>query len=389
MQILIVGAGLSGSVLARQCAERIADCQQITVIDKRNHIGGNCFDEIDAETGIRTSLYGAHIFHTNNQQVVEFLSRFTDWEAYEHRVLAKLGDDKYVPVPVNIDTVNEVFGLEIRTKEEMEDWLRANQIIPESGVPKNGEEAAKARVGQKLYDLLFKNYTKKQWDKYPEELDASVLQRIPVRYDFEDRYFTDKFQALPKDGYTALFQRMLDHPKIKLELDCDYFMLDRDYLQSFNAIFYTGPIDRFFQDHGLPALEYRSIQFKLERLDASEYQPSSVINYPLMDTPYTRTVEYKHFPNQPFDKGIRGTVIVHETTCDDGEPFYPVPNDRNRLLYQQYQKLAEEKSNRRDEDGQRSPIVRFVGRLASYKYLNMDQAVEHALAEFELFIKTF
>jgi UDP-galactopyranose mutase len=239
-----------------------------------------------------------------------------------------------------------------------------------------------------LYDLLFKNYTKKQWDKYPEELDASVLQRIPVRYDFEDRYFTDKFQALPRDGYTAIFQKMLDHPKIKIQLDCDYFALDQDYLQRFDVIFYTGPIDRFFQDHGLPSLEYRSIQFKLERISASEYQPASVINYPMMDTPYTRTVEYKHFPNQPSNtKGMRGTVIVHETTCDDGEPFYPVPNERNRQLYAKYQKLAEEKSNTRATDLQ-FPEVRFVGRLASYKYLNMDQAVEHALSEFDQFLKS-
>jgi UDP-galactopyranose mutase len=382
MRILVVGAGLSGSVIARLCVDQLQDhIDQVVLIDKRDHIGGNCYDYIDTQTGIRVSQYGAHIFHTNHDQVYQFLSRFTDWVHYEHRVLAKISDNLHVPVPVNIETVNTVFGLNISSQEEMENWLKENQVHVEN--PKNGEEAAKAKVGERLYELLFKNYTKKQWDKYPEELDASVLARIPVRNNHDDRYFSDKYQCLPADGYTKIFENILDHPKIEVKLNTDYFELEKENAQNFDYVFFTGPIDRFFQGQNIPPLEYRSINFSIERIKKEQYQPCSVVNYPLMDTPYTRTVEYKHFPNQPKQTSFNGTIIVHEETCDNGEPYYPVPNDHNHRIYMKYQQLAQNINNISEES--RRPRYIFVGRLASYKYLNMDQAVFQAMKEFENF----
>ncbi|MBS1625246.1 MAG: UDP-galactopyranose mutase [Bacteroidetes bacterium] len=361
-EIVIVGAGISGAVIAERFA---SDGKKVLVIEKRGHIAGNCYDYID-KNGILVSQYGAHLFHTNYEDVWEYVNRFSDWYPWEHKVLAQV-DGTLVPIPVNITTVNELFGLHIHTEQEMAQWLSEQR--PPDANPTNGKEAAIAKVGPVLYEKMFRHYTKKQWDKYPEELDASVLDRIPVRVNYDDRYFSDKYQALPKGGYTQLFASMLDHPNITVMLNTDYFSI-KGKLKNYDMLFYTGPIDRFFAADSdlLPKLEYRSINFVHETVDAEYFQPNSVINYPGMEVDYTRIIEYKHFGHQKTPK----TTIVKEYTVADGEPYYPVPNERNRMVYEQYRKMAD-----------RLIDVYFVGRLANYKYFNMDQAFKNALDLYE------
>jgi UDP-galactopyranose mutase len=352
--IIIVGAGISGAVLA----ERYASIgKSVLIIEKRNHIAGNCYDYKD-ENGILVSKYGAHLFHTNFEDVWNYVNRFSEWYEWEHKVLARV-DDKTVPIPVNITTVNTLFGTNIQTEQEMKEWLDSNRIPIED--PENGEEAVLSKVGQVLYEKMFKHYTKKQWDKYPNELDASVLNRIPVRFNYDDRYFSDKYQALPKNGYTALFANILKHQNIEILLETDYFDI-KDQLSGYEKLFYTGPIDRFFTFK--EKLEYRSINFHYETVDQEYFQENSVINYPGMEVGFTRIVEYKHFGNQKSAK----TTIAKEYTVDHGEPYYPVPNPRNQEIYQQYKNEAEKLTD-----------VHFVGRLANYKYFNMDQAFKNAL----------
>jgi UDP-galactopyranose mutase len=361
--IVVIGAGISGAVLA----ERYASAgKKVLVIEKRDHIAGNCYDYID-ENGILVSKYGAHLFHTNEEDVWDYVNRFAKWYTWEHKVIAMV-DGKAVPVPVNITTVNKVFGLNIRNEQEMTQWLEENRA--DISFPSNGKEAALSKVGEVLYEKMFRTYTKKQWDKYPEELDASVLNRIPVRTNFDDRYFTDRFQALPEGGYTKMFSKMLSHPNITIMLQADYFDI-RNEIQGYEKLFYTGPIDQFFGfKHSLQEkLEYRSINFVTETVDAEYFQENSVVNYPGSDVPFTRIIEYKHFGNQQSKR----TTIVKEYTTDEGEPYYPVPNARNQRIYERYQAEAEKLSD-----------VYFVGRLANYKYFNMDQAFKNALDLFEV-----
>ncbi len=362
--IVIVGAGISGAVLAERYATQ--KNKKVLIIDKRNHIGGNCYDFYN-EDGIRISKYGAHLFHTNYEDVWKYIHLFSDWYPFEHRVKASV-DGHLVPIPVCITTVNTLFGLQIKNEIEMDEWLKKNQIPNEH--PKNGEEAALARVGPVLYEKLFKHYTKKQWDKYPSELDPSVLNRIPVRNNFDDRYFGDIHQALPKDGYTKIFDNMLHHPNITVKTNTDYFAI-RDSLVGYEKLFYTGPIDQFFDfKHSVKKqLEYRSIKFVWETHDKEVFQENSVINYP-NDNDYTRIVEYKYFTGQKHPK----TTISKEYSCDyvpgENEPYYPVPNPENSEIFTLYQKEAE----KLEEKG-----IYFVGRLANYKYFNMDQAFKNAL----------
>lgn len=356
--VVIIGAGISGAVLA----ERYASIgKKVLVIEKRNHIAGNCYDYID-DNQILISKYGAHLFHTNAEDVWSYVNRFSEWYRWEHKVLAKV-DNKLVPIPVNITTVNSLFGLKLSTEKEMEDWLEANRIPIEN--PKDGCEAVLNKVGMKLYEKMFRHYTKKQWDKYPEELHASVLERIPVRNNFDDRYFSDKYQALPTGGYTKLFERILNHENIELLLGTDYFDIAKD-ISGFKKLFYTGPIDRFFEfKHSLyEKLEYRSINFVSETVDIDFFQENSVVNYPGTEVAFTRIIEYKHFGNQKSEK----TTIVREFTVDEGEPYYPVPNAKNQEIYSKYKEEAEKLNN-----------VYFVGRLANYKYFNMDEAFKNAL----------
>ena len=360
--VIIIGAGISGAVLAQQYAEA---GKKVLVIERRNHIAGNCFDYVD-ENGILVSKYGAHLFHTNDEQVWDYVNRFSNWYKWEHKVIAKV-DCALLPIPVNITTVNKLFGLSITSEEEMKKWLDENREPYLN--PSNGREAALNKVGSVLYEKMFRHYTKKQWDKYPEELDASVLDRIPVRTNYDDRYFSDTYQALPSGGYTKMFEAMLDHPNIKVLLNTDYFDI-KDTVKGYEKLFYTGPIDRFFNfKHSLDEkLEYRSINFVSETVEAPYFQENSVVNYPGNEVEYTRIIEYKHFGNQQSEK----TTIVKEYTTDDGEPYYPVPNTKNQQIYEKYKKDAESLTD-----------VYFVGRLANYKYFNMDQAFKNALDLFK------
>ena len=363
--ILIVGCGLSGSVLA----ERIANVlkKDVLIIDSRDHIGGNCYDYVDEETNILINKYGAHLFHTNNEEVWDYVNRFSNWVRWEHKVLSFL-ENKFVPIPVNITTVNMLCNENLKNEEEMDKWLKENQIQYEE--IKNSEEMAKNRIGKILYDKLVNQYTYKQWKKYPNELDSSVLKRIPIRNNFDTRYFSDRYQALPERGYTEFFKNILKNPRINVKLSTDFFDFKKNNdLSKFEKIIYTGPIDKYFGQID-ENLEYRSIDFHIERhMNTKFFQPNSVVNYPTLETPFTRIVEYKHFLNQKSDH----TIIVKETTNDTGEPYYPVPNEKNFKLYNKYKILAEkeEKNN-----------IYFLGRLADYKYYNMDQAIENSLTFF-------
>uniref|UniRef100_A0A6C0JRV4 UDP-galactopyranose mutase C-terminal domain-containing protein n=1 Tax=viral metagenome TaxID=1070528 RepID=A0A6C0JRV4_9ZZZZ len=355
MKILIVGAGLSGSVIARDMAE---GGNEVLVIEKRDHIAGNCYDYIDDKTGILMNKYGAHLFHTNSEQVWEYINRFSEWIRWDHEVVSYV-ENKLVPIPVNITTVNQLCGTSITNTEEMDKWLKSVQY---SGEIRNSEDIAISRVGKEIYEKLFKPYTIKQWNKDPTELDPSVLARIPVRNSFDTRYFSDKYQVLPKYGYTKFVESILNHKNIKIQLNTDFFEINSS---NYDHVIFTGPIDKYFESSGLPKLEYRSINFEINRLSNYGYfQPKPVVNYPETNVDFTRIVEYKHFYNQTSDS----TVIVKEFTTDKGEPYYPVPNKQNLDLYEKYRILANKESN-----------VHFVGRLASYKYFNMDDAILNAL----------
>ena len=359
---LIVGCGLSGATIA----ERIANVlnEKVMIIDKRPHIGGNCYDYIETQTNIRVNKYGAHLFHTNNKRVWDYVNKFSEWVRWEHKVLSKV-DGKFVSIPVNITTVNELCGENLQTTEEMNQWLEKNQIKYDK--IENSEQMAKSRIGEKLYDKLVKNYTYKQWNKYPEELNPSVLARIPIRNDFDTRYFSDKYQALPKEGYTNWIKNMITHENILYLVNTSYDEIKQTkYMDGITHVIFTGPIDEYFKDSGLEKLEYRSIDFgEYIYKYMNFFQPNSVVNYP-NEEQFTRIVEYKHFLNQQSPH----TIIVTEKPKDEGDPYYPVPNKRNLELYEKYKELAknEEKKN-----------VYFLGRLANYKYFNMDAAIENAL----------
>lgn len=369
---LIVGCGLTGVTIA----ERISTVlnKKVIIIDKRNHIGGNCYDYVDEDTGILMCKYGAHIFRTNNEKILKYINKFSEWVRWEHCVLSYV-EDKYVPIPVNITTVNLLCNENIQNNEEMDIWLKKNQCKYDKIT--NSEEMCKSRVGETLYSKMFSNYTYKQWNKYPNELNSSVLENIPVRNSFDTRYFDHKYQFLPKYGYTNFIKNMLDNSNITVKLNCDYesFKSEND-IDQFEGIIFTGPIDEYFNDSNLDKLEYRSLNFEIKKFKKMRYyQPCSVVNYPELNLPFTRSVEYKHFLNQKTED----TVVVFETSTDSGDPYYPVPNKRNINLYNEYVKLA--------EDEEKNHNVYFVGRLANYKYFNMDQAITNALDFFETKIK--
>ena len=351
---LIVGSGLSGATLARKLAD---SGQRVLVIDKREHIGGNVYDYIDQRTGIRLSKYGAHIFHTNSEEVWEFVNRFSEWTPYKHRVLSFV-KDQYVPVPVNITTVNNLFGLNIRTVEQMQEWLGKHQVKSEI---RNSRDSALARVGKELYELMFENYTRKQWDMDPSELEPSVLERIPVRENFNDRYFSDKYEAMPTNGYTELVRGMLDHPNIEVRLNEAY----DPNRHTTDRLFFTGKIDTYFSDR-FGKLEYRSLVFDYKRHRVDDYQPVAVVNYPSLEYPFTRKIDYKKF----YGMESNYSIVATEYSTSTGEEYYPVPTKKNRETYSKYQHEAKKLE---------AENIYFVGRLAEYKYFNMDQAILSAL----------
>jgi len=290
------------------------------------------------------------------------------------------GVKRLVPIPPTQETINTLLGEDIKSEAEMEQWYEKHRKMPKTGTPANGEEAALSRVGPDLYEKIFKHYTKKQWDKYPAELDASVLMRLPCRTSTDDRYFGDEWQALPVRGYTRIFENMLlSDPNVTLRLNCDYFeQRSKGNLPEYGLLVYTGPIDSYFAQQGMPKLEYRSLRFEEEFVPEPKdgfFQEAMVVNYPSPDVNFTRIVEYKHVPNQPQavkDGEVSGTLIAREVSSAVGDPYYPVPNPKNNELYEKYRELAEKEKG-----------VAFVGRLASYKYFNMDQAILNALEMFD------
>lgn len=350
---VIVGAGFSGAVVAAQMARNFG--KRVMLLDRRNHIGGNAYDHHD-QYGVLVHKYGPHIFHTNSKDVFDYLSLFTEWRNYEHRVLASV-DGKLVPIPINLDTVNTLHGLEL-TVDEMEAYLE--KIAEKPRAIRTSEDVVVSRVGRDLYEKMFRGYTRKQWGLDPSDLDASVTARIPVRTNRDDRYFTDTYQAMPRRGFTRMFENMLDHPNITIVLNTDY----RDVLKSvqYRELVYTGPVDEFFS-YQFGKLPYRSIQFRHETVDVEKLQPVAVINYP-NEHDYTRVTEFKHLTGQVHGK----TSLVYEYPCDGGDPYYPVPRADNAAIYKKYEALAAQ-----------TRAVHFVGRLATYKYYNMDQVVAQAL----------
>jgi UDP-galactopyranose mutase len=362
VKYLVVGCGLSGAVIAERIANKLN--HKVTIIEKREHIGGNCYDYINKETNILINKYGAHLFHTNNEYVWKYVNKFDKWIRWEHKVLTFI-DNKFVSIPVNITTINELCEENLQNENDVNEWLEKNQI--KYNTINNSEEMAKSRIGNELYNKLIKDYTFKQWNKYPNELDKSVLERIPIRPNYDTRYFNDKYQALPHKGYTHFFEKLIDNSNIEVKLNTDYFEHIKN--NTYDIVIFTGPIDSYFTN--LEKLEYRSIDFNIEIIkNMNYYQPNSVVNYPSKDIPYTRIVEYKHFLNQKSND----TIIVKETTNDIGDPYYPVPNKKNLELYEQYKNLAKEEEAKN---------VFFVGRLANYKYFNMDEAILNSLTFFK------
>ncbi len=356
--MLVVGAGFAGAVMAERFAEDAG--LEVLVVDRRPHVGGNAFDERDA-AGILIHRYGPHIFHTNADEVIDYLSRFTQWRPYEHRVLADLGAMQ-VPMPINRTTLNLLYDADLADEAAAEAFLqaRAEPVDP----IRTSEDVVVSRVGRDLYETFFRGYTRKQWGLDPSELDRSVTARVPVRTDTDDRYFTDRFQAMPADGYTAMFERMLDHPRISVLTGVDFAEV-RDRA-SYSRLVYTGPIDEYF-GHVHGRLPYRSLRFRHETHEIERFQPVGVVNYPAEDVPHTRITEYRHLTGQAAPR----TSISYEYPSAEGDPYYPVPRPENQALYKRYEAMADA-----------LPDVIFVGRLATYRYYNMDQVVAQALAAY-------
>jgi UDP-galactopyranose mutase len=355
---LIVGAGFAGSVLAERLATQAG--RRVLLIDRRNHVGGNAYDHYN-EDGILIHKYGPHIFHTNSERVFEYLSRFTDWRPYQHRVLAQV-DGKLLPIPINRTTVNQLYGLNLQTEAECEAFF-ASRAEPVEQC-RTSEDVVVSKVGRELYEKFFRGYTRKQWGLDPSELDAQVTARVPTRTNTDDRYFTDTFQAMPLHGYTRMFEKMLAHPNIKIMLNTDYREIMG--LVPYREMIFTGPVDQYF-DYCYGKLPYRSLEFKHETLNEEQALPVAVVNYP-NDHAYTRVTEFKQLTGQKHPK----TGVVYEFPRAEGDPYYPIPKPECTELYHKYKALADT-----------TPNVWFVGRLATYKYYNMDQVVAQALATYE------
>jgi UDP-galactopyranose mutase len=357
---LIVGAGFAGSVLAERLASQHG--ARVLIMDRRDHVGGNAYDEPN-EAGILYHKYGPHIFHTNSQQVVDYLSQFTEWRPYEHRVLAQVRG-QLVPIPINRTTLNKLFDLDLKTDEDAAHYL-ASRAEPVENI-QTSEDVVINAVGVELYKLFFRGYTRKQWGLDPSELDKQVTSRIPTRTNTDDRYFSDTFQAMPLEGYTKMFERMLDNPLIDKRLGADFRGLKDRTHELADHIIYSGPIDEYF-DFRFGRLPYRSLKFDHQTHDREWFQDVAVVNYPSEDVPFTRISEYKHLTGQEHPR----TTVTYEYPSDVGDPYYPIPRPENQELFKRYEALADQTEG-----------VTFVGRLATYRYYNMDQIVGQALATF-------
>ncbi|MDP2302734.1 MAG: UDP-galactopyranose mutase [Ignavibacteria bacterium] len=353
---LIIGAGFAGSVMAERFASQFN--KKVLIVEKRNHIAGNAYDEYD-EHGILVHKYGPHIFHTNSKQVFDYLSLFTEWRFYEHKVLANYRGELF-PIPINRITINKFFGLSLTAEEEIKNFLlsKAEKRYPIM----NSEDIIVNQVGRELFEAFFKNYTKKQWNLEPNELAPTVCGRIPVRFNDDCRYFTDKYQFMPKDGYTKMFERMLNHKNIEIVLNTDFKKIINDV--KFEKMIYTGPIDYYF-DYLHGKLPYRSIRFEWENIEEANYQSTAQVNFVDSSIDYTRVVEHKYLSGEI----SKTTTISREYPHNNGEPFYPIPSEMNRKLYSKYKEEQVKEKN-----------TIFCGRLAEYQYYNMDQVVGNVLS---------
>jgi len=349
---LIVGCGLSGACCARLLAEQ---GKRVFIVDKRNHIGGNVYDSYN-EYGILIHNYGPHIFHTTHKDVWDFLSRFTKWRHYQHRVLAHV-NGKFVPMPINLDTINMLYGTSY-TAFNVNDFYHT--VKENCAEVNNAEDMVVTKIGRELYELFFKEYTIKQWDLSPAVLAKEVTARIPIRYNRDDRYFTDRYQGIPEHGYTKMVEKMLGHKNISILLNTDYKDI-KDEIRYENMI-YSGPVDYYF-DYKHGKLPYRSLKLEFETYDMERYQTVGTQNYP-NDYDFTRITEFKFLTGQQCAK----TTVAIEYPAAEGEPYYPIPQEGNQQLYARYKKDAAE-----------LPTVHFIGRLGQYKYANMDVAVKDAL----------
>ncbi|MBB2487670.1 UDP-galactopyranose mutase [Mitsuaria sp. WAJ17] len=357
---LVVGAGFAGSVMAERLASQSG--QRVLVVDRRPHAGGNAWDHYNAD-GLLVHPYGPHIFHTNSAEVFTYLSQFTRWRPYQHRVLASV-DGQLLPMPINLDTINQLYGLRLSSAEVEAFFQQRAEAVPSV---RTSEDVVVARVGRELYNKFFRGYTRKQWNLDPSELDASVTARVPVRCNRDGRYFTDTYQAMPLHGYAPLFDRLLGHPNIRLMLNTDY--RDIVHCVPWGHMIYTGPIDSFFEQC-FGALPYRSLRFEHQTLPLpggrEHLQPCATINHP-NDYAYTRVTEFKHLTGQLHP----ATAVVYEYPQAQGDPYYPVPRAENTALYRRYEAEAVQLKD-----------VTFIGRLASYKYYNMDQVVAQSLSQY-------
>ena len=360
MNYLVVGSGLYGSLFAYEAAKR---ANKVTIIEKRNHIAGNIYTkEVD---GIQVHVYGAHIFHTSNKKVWDYVQQFADFNRYTNSPVANYKGHMY-NLPFNMNTFSEMWG--VRTPQEAMAKINEQRQEMAGKEPNNLEEQAISLIGRDIYDKLIKGYTEKQWGRKCTELPAFIIKRLPVRLIYDNNYFNDDYQGIPIGGYTRMVEKMLDHPNITVKLNTDFFDKKDEYLENYDKIVYTGMIDKFF-DYKLGELEYRSLRFETEEKNVGNYQGNAVINYTDAETPYTRIIEHKHFE---FGKGNKNkTIITREYPADwhrGDEPYYPVNNDRNNQLYAKYAELAKKQDK-----------VIFGGRLGQYKYYNMDQVIEAAL----------
>ena len=361
---LIVGSGLFGAVFAHEAAKA---GNKVRVIEKRNHIAGNIYTkEVD---GIQVHEYGAHIFHTSNKKVWDYVQQFAEFNRYTNSPVANYKGQMY-NLPFNMNTFNEMWG--VRTPQEALAKINEQRQEMAGKEPKNLEEQAISLIGRDIYEKLIKGYTEKQWGRPCTELPAFIIKRLPVRLIYDNNYFNDDYQGIPIGGYTKMVEKMLDHPNITVKLNTDFFDKKDEYIKNYDKIVYTGMIDKFF-DYKLGELEYRSLRFETEEKNVGNYQGNAVINYTDAETPYTRMIEHKHFE---FGKGDKDkTIITREYPTDwhrGDEPYYPVNNDRNNQLYAKYAELAKKQDK-----------VIFGGRLGQYKYYNMDEVIENALILFE------
>ena len=358
---LVVGAGFAGAVMAERLASQAG--QRVLVVDRRPHVGGNAHDHYNGD-GLLVHPYGPHIFHTNSAEVFDYLSQFTEWRPYQHRVLASV-DGQLLPIPINLDTVNRLYGLQL-TAFELDDFFA--RVAEKPDAVRTSEDVVVGRVGRDLYNKFFRGYTRKQWALDPSELDASVTARVPTRTNRDDRYFTDTYQAIPRAGYARMFDAMLAHPNIHVMLNTDY--RDVVHLVPWKHMVYSGPVDSFFE-HRFGRLPYRSLRFEHTTVAPPRpgelLQPVGTVNHP-NDHAYTRVTEFRHITGQRHE----ATALVYEYPQSEGDPYYPVPRPENTALYRRYEAEAEQLSD-----------VTFIGRLATYKYYNMDQVVGQALATFK------